>query len=142
MPLRHAAPHRFLTRCICSFAARPPAYHRAHHRFLTRFPIWTRFYQHGKLEQCRDFTQEADLVRGSFGAHGGHETAQVRDFRGIGGRRGLCGRPGKRLDGAFPGRPRSFRHQRRPMGDCSPGRGGIVQNGGTRGGTFHEEMDR
>ena len=26
--------------------------------------------------------------------------------------------------------------------DCSPRRGGMAQNGGTRGGTFHGEMDR
>ena len=28
-----------------------------------------------------------------------------------------------RVDGVFPGRPQSFRHQRRPVNDCSPGRG-------------------
>ena len=32
------------------------------------------------------------------------------------GGRGLCGGPGKRVDGVFPGRPQSFRHQRRPVG--------------------------
>ena len=26
--------------------------------------------------------------------------------------------------------------------DCSPGRGGMAQDGGTRGGTFHGKMDR
>ena len=36
----------------------------------------------------------------------------------------------------------SFRHQRRPVDDCSPERGGIAQNGRTRGGTFHGKMDR
>ena len=41
-----------------------------------------------------------------------------------------------------PGRPQSFRHQRRPVDDCSPRRVGMAQNGGTRGGTFHGEMDR
>ena len=41
----------------------------------------------------------------------------------------------------FPGRPQSFRHQRRPVDGCSPGRGGLAQNSGTRGGTFHGEMD-
>ena len=46
------------------------------------------------------------------------------------------------MDGVFLGRPQSFRHQRRPVDDCSPGRGGMAQNGGTRGGTFHGEMDR
>ena len=42
----------------------------------------------------------------------------------------------------FPGRPLSFRYQRRPVDDCSPGRGGMAQDGGTRGETFHCEMDR
>ena len=32
------------------------------------------------------------------------------------------------MDGVFPGRPQSFRHQRRPVDDCSPGRGGMVQD--------------
>ena len=41
----------------------------------------------------------------------------------------------------FPGRSQSFRHQRQPVDDCSPGRGGMAQNGRTRGGTFHGEMD-
>ena len=65
----------------------------------------------------------------------------MRDVRRIGGRRGLCGGPGKIMDGVFPGRPQSFRHQRRPVDDCSPGRGGTAQDGGTRGGTFHGDMD-
>ena len=56
--------------------------------------------------------------------------------------RGLRGGPGKRVDGVFPGRPQSFRHQRRPVDDCSPGRGGMAQDGGTRGGSFHGEIDR
>ena len=85
--------------------------------------------------------QAADLVCGICGAHGGYETAEVRDVRRIGGVRGLCGGPGKRVNGAFPGRPQSFRHQRRPVNDCSPGRGGIAQNGGTRGGIFYGKMD-
>ena len=76
------------------------------------------------------------------GAHGGYETAKVRDVRRNGGGRGLCRGPGKRVDGVFPGRSQSFRHQRRPVDDCSPERGGIAQNGRTRGGTFHGEMDR
>ena len=37
---------------------------------------------------------------------------------------------------------RAFRHQRRPVDNCRPGRGGMAQNGGTRGGTFHGEMER
>ena len=48
------------------------------------------------------------------------------------------------MNGVFPGRPQSFRHQRRPVNDCinsSPRRGGMAQDGGTRGGTFNGEMD-
>ena len=81
-------------------------------------------------------------VCGICGAHGGYETAEVRDVRRNGGGRGLCGGAGKRVGGVFPGRPQSFRHQRRPVDDCSPGRGGMVQNGRTRGGTFYGKMDR
>ena len=62
----------------------------------------------------------------------------MRGVRRIGGGRGLCGGPGKRVDGVFPGRPQSFRYQRRPVDDYSPGREGMAQNGGT----FHGEMDR
>ena len=58
------------------------------------------------------------------GAHGEYETTEVRDVRRIGGRRGLRGGPGKRLDGVFPGRPQSFRHQRRRLDDLSPGQEG------------------
>ena len=46
------------------------------------------------------------------------------------------------MDGLFPGRPQSFRHQRLPVDDWSPGRGEMAQDGGIRGGTFHGEMDR
>ena len=70
------------------------------------------------------------------------ETVEVRDVRRNGGGRGLCGGPGKRVDGVFPGRHQSFRHQRRPVDDCSPGRGEMAQNGRTRGGTFYGKMDR
>ena len=64
------------------------------------------------------------------------------DIRKKSGGRGLCGGPGKRVDGVFPGLTQSFRHQRRPVNDCSPGREGMAQDGGTRGGTFHDKMDR
>ena len=47
-----------------------------------------------------------------------------------------------KVDGVFPGRPQSLRHQRRPVDDCSPGRGGMAQDGGTRQGMFHGEMER
>ena len=63
------------------------------------------------------------------------------DVRRNGGGRGLCRGPGKRVDVMFPGRSQSLRHQRRPVDDCSPGRGGMAQKGRARGGTFHGEMD-
>ena len=86
--------------------------------------------------------QEADLVCGICGAHRGYETAEVHDVRRNGEGRGLCRGPGKRVDGVFPAISQSFRHQRRPLDDCSPGRGEMAQNDRTRGGTFHSEMDR
>ena len=44
--------------------------------------------------------------RGFYGAHGGYETAEVRDVRGTGGGRGLRGGAGKRRvdDELYPGR--------------------------------------
>ena len=42
----------------------------------------------------------------------------------------------------FPGEPQSSRDQRRPVDDCRPERGGMAQNGRTRGGTFQSEMNR
>ena len=46
------------------------------------------------------------------------------------------------VNGVFPGRPQSFRDQRQLVDDCSPRRGEMAQDGGTRGGKFHGEMDR
>ena len=66
----------------------------------------------------------------------------MRDVRRNVEGRGLCRGPRKRADGMFPGRPQSFRRQRRPVNDCSLGRGGMAQNGGTRGLTFNGEKDR
>ena len=47
-------------------------------------------------------------------AHGGHETTEVWDVRRTGGGGGR-GRKNTRVDGVFPGRPQSFRYQRRPV---------------------------
>ena len=66
----------------------------------------------------------------------------MRDVRRNGEGRGLCGGVGRRVDWVFPGRPQSSWYQRRPVDDCSPGRGGMAQNGRTRGGIFHGRMDR
>ena len=55
---------------------------------------------------------------------------------------GCVGGAGKVVDGVFPGRHQSLRPQRRPVNDCShPGRGGMAQDGGTRGETLRGEMD-
>ena len=137
MPLRHTAPsppqlpesvHRLAIERSC----RPPDFLSGH------------AYQDGKWEHRGHFTtqEEADRIRGVCGARGGYETAEVFGVLRTGGGRGLLGGPGKRVDGVFPGRPHSLRHQRRPVNDCSPGRGGIAQDGRTRGGTFHGETDR
>ena len=135
MPLRHAVP-------------RPPQVLHSLHRLAQaqqsrRTPDFLsgHAYQDGKWEHWGDFTQETDLVCGICGAHGGYETVKVRDVRRIGGERGLCGGPRKIVDGVFPGWPQNLRHQHRPVDDCSPRRGRIAQNGGTRDGTFHGEMD-
>ena len=83
-----------------------------------------------------------DFVRGVCGAHGEYETAEVRDVWRTGGGRGLRRWAGKIVNGVFPERPQSFRYQRRPVDDCSPGLGGTTQDGGTRCGTFHSDMNR
>ena len=46
------------------------------------------------------------------------------------------------VDGVSSGGPQKFRHQRRPVDDCSPERGRMAQDGRTRGGAFHGGMDR
>ena len=117
--LRHAVPSPSqvldsLYRLAKAQSRRPPDFLSGH------------AYQDGKGEHRGDFMQEADLVCVFFGAHGGYETAEVRDVRRNGGGRGLCGGPGKRVDGVLPRRPQSFRYQRRPVDDCSPGRGGMA----------------
>ena len=53
-----------------------------------------------------------------------------------------CGGAGKRVDGVSPGRSQSFRYQRRPLEDCSPGGWRMADDDGKRGGTFHGKMDR
>ena len=78
--------------------------------------------------------------------HGGHKTAEVRDARRTDEGRGLRGGggAGKSVGGIYRGRPHSIRYQR-PLvvyNNCSPGGGGITQDGATRGETFHGETDR
>ena len=59
----------------------------------------------------------------------------------MGGARSVGGQE-KELMGCFLDDVKSVRYQRRPVDDCSPGRGGMGQDGGTRSGMFHGEMDR
>ena len=89
MPLRHAAPSppqvldTLQHRLAKAQSGRPPDFLSGH------------ACQDGKGEHLGDFTQKADLVCGICGAHGGYETAEVRDVRRNGGGRGLCGGAGK-----------------------------------------------
>ena len=128
---------------------------RVHHSFLTRCIGWRKNNRTDHLISYLDtlvktgsksieviMRRRRILFVGFCGAHGGHETAEVRDVRRTGGGRGLCGGPGKIVDGVSPGRPQSFRYQGRSVDDCSPGRGEMTQVGGTRGGAFLGEMDR
>ena len=108
---------------------------------ITRFPIWTRLSRREVRASRRLYGGGGSCLRDLWRAWR-YKTAEVGDVRRIGGGRGLCGGAGKRADGVFHGRPQSFRHQRRPVDDCSPGRGGITHNGGKRGGTIHGKMDR
>ena len=78
-----------------------------------------------------------DPVRGSCGGHGVRETAEVRDFGRTGGGRRLREGPGKIVDRVSPGQPQSFECHHQPMEEYSSGRGGMTQEGETRGGTFH-----
>ena len=120
---------------------------RAHHRFLTRCIAWRK---HNRADHPISYLDtlvktgsesiEATLRRRRIVFAG--FVARMEDTR-----LPKCGMFGEMVGGAgcvrvFAGRPQSFRHQRRPVDDCSPGRGGMAQNGRTRGGTFHGGMDR
>ena len=126
---------------------------RAHHSFLTHCIGWQKHNRADHpisyldtLIKKRSESIEATLRRrrflfAGFMARGGYETPEVRDVRTIGGGRGLCGGAAKRMGGVFLG-PQNFRHQRRPVDNCSSGRGGMEKNGETRGGTVHGKIDR
>ena len=130
--------------------------HRAHHRFLTRCIGWRK---HNRADHPISYLDalvktgsesiDATLRRKRMILFEGF-VARMEDtrlpkcvmFEENGSGSGLCWGPEKRVDGVFPGRPQSFRHQRRLVDDCSPGREAMTQNGRTRGGTFHGKMDR
>ena len=72
-----------------------------------------------------------------------HVYAEVRDVRRNGGGAGCVGGQEKEWMRCFLDDLRAFGiNADQWTTDCSPGRGGMVQNGKTRGGTFHGEMDR
>ena len=64
----------------------------------------------------------------------------MHDVWKIGGGRGLRGGAGTILDWVFPERPQSFRYQRQPANDCSPGEWRETAKQGA--GRFNVEMDR
>ena len=122
---------------------------RAHHRFLTRCIGWRKrnradhptFYLH-TLIKTRSGSIEAILRRrrilfARFVARmEGKRLPKCLMFGELVGSAGCVGGQVKRENVVFPRRPQSFRHQRRPVDDCSPRREGMAQNGETRGGTF------
>ena len=129
---------------------------RAHHRFLTCCIGWRKhnradhpisYFDTLLVVKTGNESIEATLRRrrilfaGFVARMEGTRLPKCVMFGGNGGGRGLCRGPGQKVDGVFPGRSQSFRHQRRPVDECSPGRGGMAQNGRTRGGTFHGKID-
>ena len=63
---------------------------------------------------------------GPYGIHGKKCKRNDKIFNTL--RRGA----GKRVGAVFSGRPQSFRHQHRPVDDCSPGQEEMAQDGGAR----------
>ena len=130
--------------------------HRAHHSFLTRCIGWRKNKRTDNpisyldmLMKTRSESIEAIMRRWILfpGFVARMEDTKLPKCVMSGelvGRGGLRGGTGKRLDVRclLDGRPESFQYQRRPADDCSSGRGGMAQDGGTRGGTFHGEMER
>ena len=142
--------------CI-TWSPRACHYKRAHRNLLTHCIGWRKndraddpiSYHLGTLiiktgsESIKATLRRRRILFVEFVARRKDTRLPKRGVRRIGGRRGLRGRPGKRVDGVFPGKAQSIRHQRRSVvEDCSPGREGMTQDGGTRGGTFHGETDR
>ena len=128
--------------------------HGVHHRFLTRCIGWRK---HNRADHPISYLDtlvkteiesiEAPLLRRRILFADLWRAWRIRDCRSAWcsekwwRARAVWGARKKSACG-FPGRPQSFRHQRRPVDDCSPGRGGMAQNGRIRDGTFHGKMDR
>ena len=90
------------------------------------------------VRDINENAHEADPFGGICGAHESYETTKVCDVWRTGRGRGLQGGSGRRVSGVLRGRSHSFWYQRRSVEERSPGRGGIAQDGGTRGRTFHD----
>ena len=120
----------------------PRAYHydmlrRAHHSFLTRCIGWRKNNRSDHTISSLDTliktgseSTEATLRRRRILFAG--FVARIEDtrlpkcviFGELVGVVGCVGGQEKRVGAVFRGRPQSFRYQRRPVDDCSPGRGG------------------
>ena len=109
---------------------------QAHHRFFTRCIGWR---EHNRADHLISYPDTLIIKMGSESIEVTLRRRRVlfagfvvrmEDTRlpkyvmfGDSGGRELCGGPGKRVHGVFPGQPQSFRHQRLPVDDCSPERG-------------------
>ena len=132
------------TRCV-SLPQLPDSLHRLAKEQSRRPPDFLSGYAYigGKWEHRGDFTQGADLIRGVCGAHGGYETAEERGVDRIGGGSWAAWGTRKKSGWGVSWTTSELSvYQRRLVDDCSPGRGGMSQNGATRGGKFHSKMDR
>ena len=136
VPLRDAAPSppcRFLTRCISW---------RKHNRADHLISYLETLVKTGS-ERIEATLRRRRILFVGFVAH--MEDTRLPKCVMFGELVGGAGRVGvqeKEWIGCFLDDLRAFRHQRRPVDDCSPGRGGMAQNGGTRVGAFHGGMNR
>ena len=107
----------------------------------TRFPIWTRLSRREVRASRRLYAKDGSCLRDLWRAW------RIRDCQSAWcseiwwGARAVWG-VRKKSGWGVSWTTSDFRHQPRPVDDCSPGRGGMAQNGRTRGGIFHGKMDR
>ena len=122
--------------------------HRVHHSFLTRCIGWRKnnhvYHPISTLIETGSESIEATIRRRRTlfaGCVVCMEDTRLPKCAILGELLGVAGCVGGRENSVFSGRPQSFWYQCRPVDDCSPGRGGMAQDGGKRGGTFHSKMD-
>ena len=115
---------------------------RAQHRFLTRCIGWRK---HNRADHPISYLDtliktgsesiEATLCRrrilfaGFVARMENTRLPKCVMFGEMVGGAGCVGGQEKEWDGVFLERPQSFRHQRRPVDNCSPGRGEMTRNG-------------